>query len=108
MTFSKKISPMEGAISTLMLMRDNILGGPSDWDRKDRFRETFENGIIVSTIMAQDTRAWETAITKDGDGWTVVEQYPDREAAKTGHDKWVADMKADPDKELTDIDVWGG
>lgn len=105
MTFSKKISPMEGAISTLMLMRDSILS-PNTFKNQDKFREEWDNHI-VSTILARDTEAWETAIQQDGAAWVVVEQYPDREAAQTGHDKWVASMKADPKQELKDLDLWG-
>jgi hypothetical protein len=71
--------------------------------RKDAIVDKF-NGTTVDTVVAYDTGLWETAVDK-GDGFVVVEDYDDKLQAKKGHKKWVKVMKADPEKELKDINI---
>ena len=64
--------------------------------------------ITVDTSIPADTHIWETGINRERiEGkWVIVEQYPDREAAKVGHSKWAELMKEYPDFPLRDIDSW--
>ena len=64
--------------------------------RKNAIRDEIKmpDGMwIVDTVFAIDTGEIETAIKKNE--WVVVEQYGrDWAAAKSGHQKWVAAVKA--------------
>ena len=64
--------------------------------------------IVVDTCLPSDTNIWETGIERrkiEGE-WVIVEQYPDEEAAKVGHLKWIKTMEEYPDFLLKDIDSW--
>jgi hypothetical protein len=102
----KEITPIEGIASTMMAIRDGIIG-ESPQDREDIFREE-KDSWIVDTCCAFDTGTWETGISKDeGEKWIIVEQYKNREEAKKGHNKWAEKMTKNPNIKLKDIHVWG-
>jgi len=64
--------------------------------------------ITVDTSLPKDIMIWETGIKRlniEGK-WVIVEQYPDEEAAKVGHENWVRIMQEYPDYPLKDIDIW--
>ena len=100
----KKISTLQGVMSTL-----DAMAHPESLEkvRKDVFRDELPGGCVVDTCVGFDTGIWETGIAPTGDSYTITEQYPNRDAAKTGHDKWVQSMKDNPTQELTDVNVWG-
>lgn len=104
----KRIDPLVGVFATLSSMKDVAMGGTVE-GRDDVFRhDEPDGGFIVDTCAAFDTHEWETGIYPKADGkCVIVEQYPNREAAETGHAKWVESMTADPTQELNDIDIWG-
>jgi hypothetical protein len=64
---------------------------------------------LVDTCLAFDTGMWETGIKRDGD-WTIVEKYADEETARVGHEKWLGELTANPQMDLTEvgIDEWLG
>ena len=84
----------------------SIMGGLNSQNRSNAFR--FEKDeLIVDTVIPFDTQTWETGISKDnGEKWTIVEQYESEDKAKPGHEKWVKAMQKDPNKKLSDINVW--
>ena len=104
----KKIPVVEGLLAFGQAQRDAIIGGPdSIGGRDDVFRHEEAGGFIVDTCAAFDTHEWETGVfATPTSSCLIVEQYPDREAAKIGHDKWVQSMKDDPEQELPNIIVW--
>jgi hypothetical protein len=70
------------------------------------------DGWFVSTALVYDEEGpqYETAIVhpeyKEGQH-VIVEIYPDKEAAATGHERWVEVMTSDPlPDELPDV-LWG-
>ncbi len=73
--------------------------------RKDIFNDKWGN-IEVDTCIAFDTDKWETGICKDGGDWIIVQQYEDREDAKSGHNQWVKKLRDNPNIELEDINLW--
>ncbi len=105
----KRVNPIEGLMGLMSAQKDAILGGPDAVPgRDDVFRHEEPDGFIVDTCAAFDTHEWETGIySTPSSNYTVVEQYPDREAAKIGHAKWVQSMTDDPEQELTDLNLWG-
>jgi hypothetical protein len=101
----KSINPIKGALLTIQAQADLILGKPREW-RNDFFRLETEE-FIVDTCVPFDTNMWETGISQDNEAsWTIVEQYKDKEEAEIGHAKWCELLKADPQKELEDINLW--
>jgi len=104
----KQINPFLGALSTLEVMKDYALTGQLP-DRGKVFR-TEDNGWIVDTCIAFDTKTWETGIypaPPNDKHCVIVEQYENQEQAEKGHDKWVQLMREDPSRKLEDIHVWG-
>jgi hypothetical protein len=100
---TKRISPIEGMLATMKAMGEGGLMR----ERNDVFTDELGN-VIVDTVEAFDTHEWETGISKDrGEDWTIVEQYENRGAAQIGHVSWVEKMKANPELELEDINLWG-
>jgi hypothetical protein len=97
----EKISPIERSLMTLKAM-----AGLVDVDRSDVFNDKIGD-VTVDTVCAFDTHTWETGIEQNGE-WIIVEQYEDREKAKTGHQKWVEKIKKDPKQKLKDCGVWEG
>ena len=61
--------------------------------RRNALNDTI-GGTIVDTVKAFDTGLWETGIEVDGKPWVIVEQYPNEAAARTGHQKYVDEVKA--------------
>lgn len=101
-----EISPMEGVFATLQAQANLAMGQEREW-RKDKFTDN-EDDWVVDTCMGFDTGLWETGISQDKeDSWTIVEQYADRKEAEIGHAKWYELIKAEPNKELEEINVWG-
>lgn len=64
--------------------------------------------IVVDTALPKDTNIWETGIERENiEGkWVIVEQYPNEDVAKIGHEKWVKLMTESPNFPLKDIDIW--
>lgn len=101
MSYENKIDPLTGVLSTLGLMASGDMS-----HRGDMFRDGWD-AVIVDTVAAPDTGAWETGISRNsGESWDIVQQYPDRNEAQAGHDKWVEQMRDTPEMELTDVNVW--
>lgn len=71
-------------------------------DRSEALREENDK-YTVDTCMCYDTGKWETGILVRDKEWVIVEDYSDADEAKTGHDKWVAQMKDNPDMKLKSI-----
>lgn len=95
------MSPMEGIISTFLMMAD------FNRSRRNDVINDKVGDIEVDTCTAPDTDAWETGV-KVGDGeWIIVTQYTNRQEAEAEHKKWVAYMKENPKAELKDINLWG-
>lgn len=106
----KRITPMEGVMDTLSMMKESIMAGGVDnmAHRQDILREEF-NEIIVDTCEAPDTGCWETGISspESNDGnFVIVEQYQDKTKAQKGHRKWLRRMKKNPAMKRKDIDLW--
>lgn len=93
-----RVTPMEGFLSFL----SSGLRGPTEQITTEL------QDITVDTSFPSDARIWETGIKrlKQEGKWVIVEQYPDKEAATLGHQKWVKLMKKMPDFPLRDIDFW--
>ena len=58
----------------------------------DRFNEEFDD-LTVDTANTPDM-GWETGVLKKDKEWVIVGNYPDKEAAKKGHDKIVEALKS--------------
>lgn len=99
--FRKAIDPLTGMVTLLDGLHKLAMG--QERNRGEVFRDEFDS-IIVDTCIGFDTGVWETAIHRGS--FVIVAQYPDRDAAKAGHDQWVAQMKEDPNTELVDLDIW--
>lgn len=100
----RKVDPRLGVLRTGQLLQREVQGHrrpPGSF-----FRDQPGPDLYVDTAVAGDTEMWETAILRDGRA-VIVEQYEDREPARSGHARWVASMKADPGQKLTDLDLWG-
>lgn len=96
-----------GAFSLLRDMGTGALKSKVDESRKDVLN-TQENGWTVDTCCAFDSGKWETGIegpTTDGN-FHIAEQYKDRDEAEKGHEKWVAFMRENPNREIPNINVW--
>ena len=97
---------MEGMFATMQAASNLAMGQEREW-RNDKFNNR-DGNWVVDTCMGFDTGLWETGISQNNENtWTIVEQYDDRREAEIGHAKWTELMKADPDIELEDINVWG-
>ena len=66
--------------------------------RKDALTEKLK-GIVIDTCNTSDC-GWETGIEKEGKGFVIVEEYPNKEEAIKGHKKWVERMKKKPTRKL--------
>lgn len=105
--YRKKIDPVQGVSDLLSALRETIITGKVVERELNNVFRTEENGWIVDTCVAFDTRAWETGIyPPDSEDCQIVEQYPNEDEAKKGHDKWVALMRENPDRKLPDISIW--
>jgi hypothetical protein len=94
-----------GVMATIDAMKDAAMGN-KPW-RDGALREEFDGVIIDTTLTVFDTGKAETGISTDSGGsWTIVEQYEDVGAAKSGHEKWVKLMKENPKRELKDLNLW--
>jgi hypothetical protein len=71
--------------------------------------ELHDGTVTIDTCLPSDTHIYETGVirSKIGCKWVIVEQYPDAEAAKVGHSKWVNILTEYPDYPLKDVDLWG-
>lgn len=96
-------NPISGVLSMLDGLVEGLSGNNSH--RDDVFRDEFD-GIIVDTVKPLDTGIWETGISRDGEPWVIVTQYPSREDAEKGHGVWVRALKDNRNRELSDIDLW--
>lgn len=79
-----------------LLMADNY---------EDRAVDRFESeDMIIDTCFCNDGKLpYETAVQHkeyNDNKWIIVENYPDKEQAQKGHDKWVAIMTS---KELPEF-----
>lgn len=72
--------------------------------RKDIFRDEIDE-VIIDTVCAFDTNKWETGINIKGD-WIIVEIYDNKKQAKTGHEKYVSEVK-NGKRDFKDNDMWG-
>jgi len=102
----KEINPIEGAMKTLKAIKDTALYGKRE---RGKVFKTKENGWIVDTCIAFDTKTWETGIfppPKETSKCVIVEQYHNEEEAEKGHERWVNFMRENPHRELKDINVW--
>ena len=97
----KKISATEMAFATLMAQRDQILG--KEPPERATALTTEVGATTVDTVIAFDTKVWETAIRRDSKRWNIVEQYDDEAGAKAGHAKWVKLITEKPNAELPSI-----
>ena len=77
-----------GGLNTLLSNPEGVAAA-----RRNALNDTI-GGTIVDTIKAFDTGLWETGIEVDGKPWVIVEQYPNEAAARTGHQKYVDEVKA--------------
>jgi hypothetical protein len=103
----KRISPIEGILSTVSAIKDLALGKPSP--SRENAMNSKVGKIVIDTCCAFDTHRWETGIQlnkKDTD-WVIVEQYESRKKAEKGHAKWTNEIKKNPNIKLKDINVWG-
>lgn len=102
---AKKVTPIEGILSTLETMKEIAMTGDSSIRAGALRHEIQEPDIIIDTCVAHDTGEWETGIAKN-QHWIIVEQYSTKKKAEAGHNKWVKAMTENHDLELTDINVW--
>lgn len=69
-------------------------------DRKVGRYHDEATGVFVSTAWVNDSDPpWETAVEHpnyNGGKMVIVEHYHSREAAETGHEKWVQTMTTEP------------
>jgi len=63
------------------------------------------NNHMIDTVVAFDTKKWETGIERNGE-WTIVEQYKNEKLAKTGHKKWIKLITDNPKTKLKDINLY--
>ena len=99
----KKLTPIEGAILCLQEMASG--GAKSEELRKDVFHTIIGN-TEIDTCKAFDTGEWETGISQYNDKWIIVKQYKSRLEAEKGHEGWVKTLTRNPNKKLTDINLW--
>lgn len=62
-------------------------------------RDTIKN-ITISTVYANDTKKYETAIKNNDCDWYIVEYYNNNNDAEINHKKWVEKIK---NKQITQI-----
>jgi len=104
---SKSISGFSGIDYALGLIGG--LGGmltESEVERENRTVGKYEeNGTFVSTVFANDTGIFETAVEDKrycGD-LVIVQEYTNREEAKRGHEEWVHLLLSDPPPAIKSI-----
>ena len=74
--------------------------------REDVLRDEF-NGVIVDTVAGFDTGLWETGVQIDGGDWIITQQYPNKDKAVIGHQKYVKVLKEDKNTKLPNIQEEG-
>uniref|UniRef100_A0A6H1ZRV5 Uncharacterized protein n=1 Tax=viral metagenome TaxID=1070528 RepID=A0A6H1ZRV5_9ZZZZ len=102
----KSVNPLIGALGTLEMMKDQVLG--KDVSGRDEALNDELDGIVVDTCCPSDTGIWETGIRREKlEGiWVIVSQYDSKEEAEKAHKKWVKLMRTDPTCKLQDINMW--
>lgn len=98
----QRIDPFEGLLNFLK----SICEGPPD--RSEALTTKVNQDITIDTCLPRDTGLWETGIKRlriEGE-WIIIEQYPNKESARIGHEKWVGILKEYPDFPLKDINLW--
>ena len=107
----QRVDPITGALTFLKAWTEDM-SNPEKAFEENRATATnteLHGGTItIDTCLPSDTRIYETGIMRskiEGE-WVIVEQYPDPEAAKIGHSKWVNILTEYPDYPLKDIDMW--
>ncbi len=100
------VDPFTGAIGTLELLRNQVLG--KDVSNSDTALRNEIGDITVDTCLATDTGLWETGIYRESvEGrWVIVSQYESQEEAEKDHEGWLKLITNNPTCELTDIDMW--
>lgn len=104
------VNVLEGVFGMMDFLKAGALGQ----FRKDAVG-TFENkkmGLTIDTCYTPDTHLYETGVQdpryRDDDNWIIVQDYPDRESAEKGHDKWVSLITGKPPPDfLENIRQWG-
>lgn len=98
----QRVNPIEG----LMNFLQTFMEGPPD--RSEALTTEISQGITIDTCLPTDTGLWETGIKRlEIEGkWVIVEQYPNEESARIGHEKWVGILEEYPDFPLKDINLW--
>jgi hypothetical protein len=99
---AQRVDALTGMHNFLVSMPETLSGQ----HRKDALTTTIK-GYWIDTCCAVDTRKWETAVEPDGETMLIVEQYPNKKSAETGHAKWVQLLTDQPGFPLKDIDLWG-
>jgi len=102
----KSVNPLVGALSTLEMMKDQVLG--KDVSGRDTALQDVVGNITIDTCCPSDTHIWETGIDRPSiEGkWVIVSQYKGAEEAKKGHQVWVNLMRENPNSKLRDINMW--
>lgn len=61
--------------------------------------------MLIDTCMVNDTHKWETYVNRNNEP-RIVQQYESEDEARSGHEEWVAKLKANRHIELPNINVW--
>lgn len=101
------INPLVGTLTTLEMMKDQILG--KDVSGRATALTDEIGDITIDTCVPSDTGVWETGIKRESveGAWVIVGQYKTDDEASKGHKQWVKLMKEDPTCGLKDINMWG-
>mgnify|MGYP006956376150 CR=1 FL=1 len=67
----------------------------NDYGKADKCGRDKVNGYTIDTCYTID-QGYETAMWKDLDEIVIVERYPDKARAETGHKKWCEFAKTNP------------
>lgn len=62
---------------------------------------------LIDTCDCADTRKWETGIQPKDKKWVIVEQYKNKKDAIKGHQKWVDNIRLNPNIKLEDVMEYG-
>ncbi len=91
-----KVSPLEGLFNFAQTF---ATGNPYPDKGTVTNTKLHKDTVIIDTCLPKDTDIWETGIrrTKIEGIWVIVEQYPDEESAKKGHENWVKQLTEFPD-----------
>ncbi len=68
----------------------------NDYNKADKVGRDTVSNYTIDTCDTMD-QGYETAMWKDVDNIIIVERYPDRARAETGHKKWVAFAETKPE-----------